>query len=253
MCACAMSERAVPRKLICSERRPLLWAALLALATLGAQACPPRDETPEQARERMVREQIEERGVRDPRVLDAMRRAPRHRFVKPELAARAYEDTPLPTAAGQTISQPYIVAFMTEQLRPRKEHVALEVGTGSGYQAAVLSLLVSKVYTIELIPELARTAAERLKRLGYQNVEVRQGDGYAGWPEHAPYDLIIVTAAPEAIPADLVEQLKPGGRMVIPTGPRDSQELRVVEKDEQGRIKVRSVLPVAFVPLVRGK
>ncbi len=229
-----------------------VWVALLAMAALGAQACPPRDETPEQARARMVREQIEGRGVRDSRVLDAMRRVPRHLFVKPSLADRAYEDTPLPTMVGQTISQPYIVAFMTELLRPGKEHVALEVGTGSGYQAAVLSLLVAKVHSIEIVPELARSAAERLKKLGYLNVEVRDGDGYAGWPEAAPFDLILVTAAPEEIPQPLIDQLKPGGRMVIPTGLRDSQELRLVEKDAQGRVKVRSVIPVSFVPLVRG-
>ena len=233
--------------------RPALWAGLLGLASLGAPACPPRNETPEQARARMVREQIEGRGVRNPRVLEAMRQVPRHRFVKPSLANRAYQDTPLPTAAGQTISQPYIVAFMTAQLRPEKQHVALEVGTGSGYQTAVLSLLVSKVYTVEIVHELARSAAQRLRKLGYDNVEVRQGDGNNGWPEHAPYDLIIVTAAPREIPPALLHQLKPGGRMMIPTGRSGNQQLRLVKKDEQGRFHVRSVLPVSFVPMVQGK
>ena len=242
-----MNERAVTGHL-----RPALWVVLLTLASLSAPACPPRNETPEQARARMVREQVEARGVRHPRVLEAMRQVPRHLFVKPSLARRAYDDTPLPTTAGQTISQPYIVAFMTEQLQPEKEHVALEVGTGSGYQAAVLSLLISKVYTIEIVPELARSAAERLKKLDYDNVEVRQGDGNHGWPEHAPYDLIIVTASPTEIPPALLDQLKPGGRMVIPTGPSGNQQLRLLEKDQQGRYHVRSVLPVSFVPLVRG-
>ncbi len=215
--------------------------------------CGGRSETPEQARARMVREQIAGRDVRDPRVLDAMRRVPRHLFVSPELAARAYEDHPLPIGSGQTISQPYIVAFMTEQLRPQPEHTALEVGTGSGYQAAVLSLLVKQLYTIELLPELAKMASERLKSLRYTNVEVRQGDGFAGWPEHAPFDRIIVTAAPEQIPPALLEQLKPGGRMVIPTGREGRQQLRVVEKNEKGDVKVRTVMPVAFVPMVKGK
>ncbi len=224
----------------------ILGAAVLALAPAAA-------EEPPQARLRMVRQQIEARGVRDPRVLDAMRRVPRHLFLAPSLAGRAYEDRPLPIEAGQTISQPYIVAFMTERLRPQPQHTALEVGTGSGYQAAVLSLLVARVYTIEIVPELARSAAARLRKLGYENVEVREGDGYAGWPDQAPFDLIIVTAAPEEIPRALVYQLKPGGRMVIPTGARDSQELRVVDKDKQGRVTVRAVLPVAFVPLVRAK
>ena len=201
----------------------------------------------------MVRDQVAARGVRDRRVLDAMRSVERHRFVPPDLGRRAYEDTPLPIGHGQTISQPYIVGFMTEQLQPRRGDVVLEIGAGSGYQAAVLSRLVKQVYTIELVPELARTAEERLRMLGYENVVVRQGDGYAGWPEHAPFDRIMVTAAPKEIPPALIEQLKPGGRMVIPTGPKFNQELRVVEKDAQGRVKVRSVLPVSFVPMVPAK
>lgn len=222
------------------------------LSVLPQAACEEKALPPDQARERMVREQIAGRGVRDPRVLDAMRKVPRHLFVPPEWAHRAYDDGPLSIGFDQTISQPYIVGFMTEQLRPKPEHVALEIGTGSGYQAAVLSLLVAKVYTIEIVPELARQSADRLKKLGYQNVEVRHGDGYAGWPQHAPFDLIVVTAAPEQIPQALVEQLKIAGRMVIPTGRRDNQHLRIVEKNERYETKVRTVFPVAFVPMVKG-
>jgi protein-L-isoaspartate(D-aspartate) O-methyltransferase len=210
---------------------------------------PPQHEY-RRAQDRMVREHIAARGVRDRRVLEAMRRVPRHLFVRPDLAHRAYEDNPLPTESGQTISQPYIVALMTELARPQPGHVALEIGTGSGYQAAVLADLVARVYTVELLPHLAASAAERLRKLGYDNVHVRQGDGYQGWAEHAPYDVILVTAAPEEIPAALVDQLKPGGRMVIPTGRAGSQHLRVVEKRDDGSIRVRSVAPVAFVPLV---
>ena len=203
------------------------------------------------ARERMVRDQIEERGVRDPRVLEAMRAVPRHEFVPPAHLAQAYEDHPVPIGAGQTISQPYIVALMTELLRPQKEDRVLEVGTGSGYQAAVLAGLVKQVYTIELIEELADSARQRLRRLGYKNVEVRQGDGYAGWPERAPFDKIMVTAAPESVPPALLAQLKPGGRLVLPIGPRFAQELLLVEKDQQGKSKTSTVLPVSFVPMVK--
>jgi len=216
--------------------------ALAAVSVLAAQN--PRAE-------RMVREQIEERGVRNARVLQAMRAVPRHEFVPPTLAAQAYEDYPLPIGLGQTISQPYIVALMTELLAPRKEDRVLEIGTGSGYQAAVLSRLVQQVYTIELLEELAVSARQRLRRLGYANVEVRAGDGYAGWPEQAPFDKIIVTAAPESIPQALLNQLKPGGLMVVPAGPSMVQELMVVEKDKRGVTKTRSVLPVRFVPMVK--
>ncbi len=199
----------------------------------------------------MVREQIEARDVRDPRVLQALRTVPRHDFVPPEYASEAYQDHPVPIGSGQTISQPYIVALMTELARPQKDDRVLEVGTGSGYQAAVLAVLVKQVFTIELIEELATSARQRLRRMGYKNVEVRQGDGYAGWPEQAPFDKIIVTAAPDRVPPALVEQLKPGGRMVVPVGPRFDQELLVVEKDEKGRVKTRSIIPVSFVPMVK--
>lgn len=218
-----------------------LLAATLPMAAQDARAV------------RMVREQIEARGVRSVRVLQAMRAVPRHEFVPPQLQAQAYEDYPLPIGLSQTISQPYIVALMTELLEPRKEDRVLEIGTGSGYQAAVLSPLVQHVYTIELLEELAVSARQRLRRLGYTNVEVRAGDGYAGWPEQAPFDKIIVTAAPESIPQTLLDQLKPGGLMVIPAGPSGDQDLKVVEKDKKGATKTRSVLPVRFVPMVKKK
>jgi protein-L-isoaspartate(D-aspartate) O-methyltransferase len=187
-------------------------------------------------------------------VLDAMRDVPRHEFVPADVRHAAYKDRPLPIGHGQTISQPYIVALMTSLAVPAKNHVVLEVGTGSGYQAAVLSRLVAQVYSIELIEPLARNAAERLRALGYDNVTVRQGDGYKGWAEHAPYDAIVVTAAASHIPPALIEQIKPGGRMVIPVGKRFSiQDLMLVDKDPDGRAHTsRAVLPVQFVPLVGG-
>lgn len=201
-------------------------------------------------RERMVRTQIEARGVRDPRVLEAVRAVHRHRFVPPAMQDRAYDDTPLPIAAGQTISQPYIVAVMTEAARLEPDDVVLEVGTGSGYQAAVLSPLVRHVYSVEVVPELARSSAALLTELGYANVTVREGDGYAGWPEHAPFDAIVVTAAPPTIPAALRDQLKVGGRMVVPVGVGD-QELLVIERTAEG-FRESSLMPVRFVPMVPG-
>lgn len=187
----------------------------------------------------------------DPRVMAAMAKVPRHEFVPADVVYAAYEDGPLPIGHGQTISQPYIVALMTDLLLPEPDDVMLEVGTGSGYQSAVLSLLVRQVYSIEVVQALADAAAVRLKRLAYHNIETRYGDGYLGWPEHAPYDGIIVTAAAPEIPQPLIDQLKPGGRLVIPVSDRLlSQDLLVLEKDEQGQIQRRSVLPVAFVPLV---
>lgn len=202
----------------------------------------------------MVDTQIASRGVRDARVLAAMRAVPRHEFVPGPEQVRAYHDYPLPIGQGQTISQPYIVALMTELARPGPRDVALEVGTGSGYQAAVLSGLVARVFSIELEETLAAAAKERLARLGYANVEVRRGDGYNGWPDHAPFDLILVTAAPEAVPPALIAQLGPGGRMVIPVGPvHDVQNLLVIEKDRAGKVTSRDVIPVRFVPLRRGR
>ncbi len=204
------------------------------------------------ARKRMVERQMEARDIDDPRVLAAMREVPRHRFV-PEAEQRyAYADTPLPIGAGQTISQPYIVALMTQLARPTAADVALEIGTGSGYQAAVLAQLVAHVYTIELEPQLGATARRVLDDLGYDNITTRIGDGYAGWPAHAPFDVIIVTAAPDHVPQPLLEQLKPGGRMVVPVGPiHDTQQLRLIEKDASGEIRTQTVSLVRFVPLRR--
>jgi protein-L-isoaspartate(D-aspartate) O-methyltransferase len=186
----------------------------------------------------------------DQRVMKAMRKVPRDRFVPADRVAHAFDNGPLPIGHGQTISQPYIVALMTDLLNPEADDVVLEIGAGSGYQAAILSRLVKRVYTVEIIPTLGEQAAERLRKLGYDNVEVRVGDGYFGWPEHAPYDGILVTAAAPYIPEPLIEQLKPGGRLVIPVGlPFHYQELMTVDKDEQGEIETTSILGVAFVPL----
>jgi protein-L-isoaspartate(D-aspartate) O-methyltransferase len=212
-------------------------------------------------REGMVRTQIATsrwigpEAVRDSRVLDSLRKTPRHRFVSAELVAYAYDDRPLPIGYGQTISQPYIVARMTELLEPKSDDRVLEIGTGSGYQAAVLSPLVAQVYTIEIIEPLGTAARQRLAAFGYKNIEVRVGDGYFGWPEKAPFDGIIVTAAANHIPPPLVEQLKPGGRMVIPVGnPFQIQTLMLVTKGSKGPrdLQVRSLMPVAFVPLIGG-
>jgi len=186
----------------------------------------------------------------DERVMAAMATVPREEFVLPAYRHLAYENTPLPIAAGQTISQPLIVALMTHLLDPQPGDIVLEVGTGSGYQAAVLAGLVAQVYSVEIIEELATGAAGVLARLGYDNVTVRAGDGYAGWPEHAPFDGIIVTAAAPEIPPPLLQQLKPGGKLVIPVGEEHGhQELLLVEVDENGQVRERSMLPVRFVPL----
>ena len=177
---------------------------------------------------------------------------PRHEFVPAAGRDDAYLDSPLPIGYGQTISQPYIVALMTELARPSPTDRVLEVGTGSGYQAAVISRLVARVFSVELVEPLAESAASVLRRLGYANVTVRSGDGYLGWPDEAPFDVILVTAAPEAVPAALVAQLKPGGRLVVPVGPvHDVQDLQVIEKDAAGRVSTRSVIPVRFVPMVK--
>lgn len=195
----------------------------------------------------MVEQQIIARGVKDPRVIKAMETVPRHKFLPPEEAPFAYEDEPRPIGHGQTISQPYIVAFMTEQLHLKPTERVLEIGTGSGYQAAVLAEIADSVFTIEIIPELARAAAKRLEVLGYDNVVVKQGDGYNGWPEKAPFDAIIVTAAPPKIPPPLLEQLKNGGTMVLPVG-EYVQELVVVKKSATG-MAMQNILPVRFVPM----
>jgi protein-L-isoaspartate(D-aspartate) O-methyltransferase len=205
-------------------------------------------------RERMVRTQIQERGVRDPGVLRVMRLVPRHLFIPESMRSQAYEDHPVPVGYGQTISQPYIVGLMTELLEPRKDSKVLEIGTGSGYQAAVLSGLVKQLFSIEIVPELARSASALLQQLGYRNVTVRWGDGYKGWPEEAPFDRIIVTAAPPQLPKALLDQLKPGGKLVAPVGSTVfGQDLIVVDKTPDGKLRQRSVIPVMFVPMVKGK
>ena len=188
-----------------------------------------------------------------PRVMEAMARVPRHLFVPPDLQDLGYLNRPLPIGYGQTISQPYIVALMTDLLEPEPGDVAFELGTGSSYQAAVLAELVAEVYTVEIVPPLAESAAERLATLGYDNVTVRAGDGYFGWPEHAPFDIIVVTAAASHVPPPLIAQLKPGGRMAIPVGsPFLTQHLLLVEKREDGSVTSRQILPVIFVPLTGG-
>jgi protein-L-isoaspartate(D-aspartate) O-methyltransferase len=210
-----------------------------------------QDRTAE-LRERMVRRQIEDRGITDSRVLDAMRQVPRHLFMPEEVRSAAYQDSPVPIGYGQTISQPYIVAYMTDLLGVRSTDTVLEIGTGSGYQAAVLARLAKHVYSIEIVPQLARTATAALSRLGYTNVTVRLGDGYKGWPERAPFDRIVLTAAPPELPQALIDQLKPGGRLVAPVGRSVfDQELVVVEKGRDGKVKRRSALPVRFVPMVK--
>jgi protein-L-isoaspartate(D-aspartate) O-methyltransferase len=204
----------------------------------------------ESRRNAMVEEQIVARGVTDERVLEAMRTVPRHEFVPEAHREHAYGDHAIPIGLDQTISQPYIVAFMTEQLDLRSEHTLFELGTGSGYQAAVASRLVDSVYTVEILPELAARAESTLVRLGYDNVHVRAGDGWAGWPEAAPFDRIIVTAATEELPGPLLGQLRRGGKMILPLGERAGvQDLVLVEKSADGVITERELLPVQFVPV----
>ncbi len=241
------------------------WLARLgaALAALGpTRPASSRNDTAT-ARERLLRELDEQmldtaaatgRNALSPAVRHAMQTVPRERFVPPELAARAYENRPLPIGLGQTISQPFIVALMTELLEPRATDVMLEVGTGSGYQAAVLAACVKQVYSIEILAPLSARARAALDAAGVRNVETRVGDGYQGWPEAAPFDGIIVTAAPDHVPPALIAQLAPGGRMVIPVGAVDAgQDLLLLRKDAAGRMVSRSTIPVRFVPLTRGR
>ena len=227
---------------------------LLLMFTLAFEVCAPPSvvgEAAEAARERMVLDQMVARDIKESRVLQAMRKVLRHELVPADVRARAYSDTPLPIGHGQTISQPYIVAFMTEQLAPKPSDRVLEIGTGSGYQAAVLSLLVKEVFSIEIVEPLAERATRDLQRLGFSNVKVRSGDGYKGWAEHAPFDAIIVTCAPDHVPQPLVEQLRDGGKMVIPVGGQHGvQELYVLRK-QGGKMHQQSVLPVRFVPMTR--
>jgi protein-L-isoaspartate(D-aspartate) O-methyltransferase len=211
---------------------------------------PKSSENDPRSRERleMVNYQLRRRGIKDQRVLEVMERVPRHLFVPPNLHSQAYDDWPLPIGYGQTISQPYIVALMTELVRPEPGDRALDIGTGCGYQAAVLSELVDQVYSIEILEPLAKEASSRLRQLGHNNVEVRHGDGYQGWAEHAPFQIIIVAAAPDHIPQPLVDQLAPNGRMVIPVG-RGSQELQLIEKSADGHLRYTNITAVAFVPM----
>lgn len=248
--------------------RPARIGLLLAVALAAGPGAPWGDgfggstaaraqETPEERRTRMVRDHLASEApfraaITDSAVLEAMRAVPRHRFVPRTLRESAYEDRPLPIGDGQTISQPWVVARMTELVRPGPGDAVLEVGTGSGYQAAVLAEIVDHVYTIEIIEDLARSARRRLADLGYGNVTVRHGDGYRGWPEHAPFDAIVVTAAPERVPEPLVQQLARGGRMVIPVGPQGrGQALTVVHRTPDGSVQRRVVSAVRFVPLTR--
>jgi protein-L-isoaspartate(D-aspartate) O-methyltransferase len=225
----------------------VLFVPLLSALACGGNPEPRVD--PAERRSAMVEQQLVARGITDLRVLATMRDVPRHEFVPESLRDFAYEDSPLPIGSNQTISQPYIVAAMTELLQPKPSDVVLEIGTGSGYQAAVLARLVARVYSIEILPELARSAAEVLARTGVTNVEVITGDGHRGLPERAPFDGIIVTAAPKTVPPALVEQLAVGARLVIPVGDH-YQELLVLEKTEDG-VTERKIFPVRFVPMTK--
>lgn len=238
--------------------QPVSRLAFMLFASVIVLFAQSNEEDFRKLREEMVRTQLAGRrwgneAVHDPVVLDAFRQVPRHRFVSDALLAYAYEDRPLPIGYGQTISQPYIVAKMTELIAPKKGHRALEIGTGSGYQAAILSRLVTDVYTIEIIEPLGVAARERLASLGHKNVQVRVGDGYYGWPEKAPFDCIVVTAAANHVPPPLIEQLKSGGRLVVPIGnPFQTQRLVLVTKGNKGPrdIRIQDIMPVSFVPLV---
>ncbi|HDZ58980.1 MAG TPA: protein-L-isoaspartate(D-aspartate) O-methyltransferase [Ignavibacteriales bacterium] len=222
------------------------------LVIIFAYTCFAQNDKYKNDREAMVKQQIEYRGINNQPTLKAMTAVPRHKFVPPNLVNRAYDDDPLPIGYGQTISQPYIVAYMTAAIDPKPEYKVLEIGTGSGYQAAVLSEIVSEVYTIEIITELFNSSSKRLRDLGYKNVTCKNADGYYGWKEHAPFDAIIVTAAAEYIPPPLIEQLKDGGKMIIPVGsPFLNQNLILVEKKGED-ITTKALLPVLFVPFKRG-
>jgi protein-L-isoaspartate(D-aspartate) O-methyltransferase len=240
-------------------KRRTFWIAVVLGALLVAPGCgdgfdgsdagpASSDPTRQTERYRMVERQVVARGVKDPPVLRVMRQVPRHLFVPASYAPQAYWDGPLPIGHGQMISQPYVVAFMAEALRLRADDRVLEIGTGSGYQTAVLAELARDVFTIEIVKSLAERAATKLKKLGYINVQVRAGDGYQGWPEHAPYDAILVSAAPDHIPQPLLDQLAVGGRLVLPVGQKFSQSLLLIHRTHLGYERTR-LLPVAFVPM----
>jgi protein-L-isoaspartate(D-aspartate) O-methyltransferase len=227
--------------------------AIIILSTLFLILnCIPQDDKYTGSRERMVEDQIESRGISNQPTLDAMKKVPRHKFVPPNLLDRAYDDGPLPIGYGQTISQPYIVAYMTAVIDPKPGQKILEIGTGSGYQAAVLAEIIDSVFTIEIVIELYKSSEKRLKELGYKNVLCKNADGYYGWEKYAPFDAIVVTAAAEHIPPPLIKQLKDGGKMIIPVGsPFLNQALILVEKNGE-EITTTSLLPVRFVPFTRG-
>jgi protein-L-isoaspartate(D-aspartate) O-methyltransferase len=228
-------------------------AQYLVLAAIAATGCGQQAPSPVDfaaQRQRMVEQQLKSRGIKDGRVLAAMAKVPREEFIPADQRAEAYQDGPLPIGYDQTISQPYIVALMTEQLQPKPDDRVLEIGTGSGYQAAILAELVADVYTIEIVEPLAKTAEAALQRLGYKNVHLKVGDGYKGWPGEGPFDAIIVTCAPDNVPQPLIDQLKDGGRMVIPVGERFAQQLYLLEK-KNGQLKESVTLPVRFVPMLR--
>jgi protein-L-isoaspartate(D-aspartate) O-methyltransferase len=245
-----------------SDRRPAAALVILGLVlggTCWAMARQPRANQPEPAtpggeadfaalRQRMVETQIRARGVGDERVLAALQEVPRHLFVLPGEQSQAYEDHPLPIGSGQTISQPYVVALMTALAAVGPQARVLEIGTGSGYQAAVLSRLAGEVYSIEIVPDLAGRALGALARLGYDNVHVRIGDGYRGWPEAAPFDAIVLTAAPPSVPPPLIAQLAAGGRMVVPVGEHE-QDLMLLVRQADGTVRQEKILPVRFVPM----
>ena len=227
-------------------------AAVIFLLLIDLTSVILADEAYDLLRKQMLEEQIVSRGVRDRKVLDAMLKVERHQFVPLKLRHLAYIDSPLPIGEGQTISQPYIVALMTELLQLQGDEKVLEIGTGSGYQAAILAELAKAVYTIEIIEKLTNQAKKKLEGLGYKNIEVKCGDGFLGWQEHAPFDAIIVTCAPSSLPQKLLEQLIPGGRMVVPVGDQ-YQQLQLVIKDKNGNIKVKNIIPVRFVPMIKGQ
>ena len=207
----------------------------------------------QQQREQLVERRLIPQGITDKATLEAMRNVERHLMVPKNMQSYAYEDRPLPIGKGQTISQPFIVALMTQAIEPKADMKVLEIGTGSGYQAAVLAEIVDEVYTIETVDALAERAKNTLTEMGYENIHFKVGDGYHGWEEHAPYDAIIVTAAPESVPPKLIEQLKKGGKMVIPVGPTANQHLQLIEKQKDGDVTTKNLLPVRFVPFTRRK
>jgi protein-L-isoaspartate(D-aspartate) O-methyltransferase len=228
-----------------------LWVLIIPIFSL-VTGCNAQENNFTVLRHHMVKTQIEARGINDPKVIRAFQKVERHRFILPEYLPKAYEDYPLPIDEGQTISQPYIVAFMTEALDLKPSNKILEIGTGSGYQAAILAEICDSVFTIEIFPKLGEKAKDLFSELGYKNIFSKIGDGYKGWPENAPFDAIIVTCSPTHIPQPLKDQLAEGGRMIIPIGSYPSQSLVLLEK-QKGKIKQKKILPVRFVPMINDK